>query len=91
MCPDCYAKYTELWNTETKNKRRKTTRGGHVESAAKVTGGEKGGECGRHTALDLRTSLVCQTDKNYLASKRKNTEAGYNLLAKTCYDCGVEF
>ena len=61
-----------------------------MESAAKVTGGNKGGECGQHTTLDLRTKLVLQSDKKYLASKRKN-EAGYNLIAKTCYDCGVEF
>ena len=89
LCPDCYARYSSLWSTETNNKRRKT-RGGHVESAAKVTGGDKGGECGQHTASDLRTKLVLQTDKKYLASKRK-TESGYDLIAKHCYDCGVEF
>ena len=90
LCPDCYGKYTDLWNTETNNKRRKT-RGGHVESAAKVTGGDKGGECGQHTASDLRTKLVLQTDKKYLASNRRKTESGHNLIAKYCYDCGVEF
>ena len=89
LCTDCYGKKAELWNTETGNKRRKT-RGGNVESAAKVTGGDKGGECGQHTASDLRTKLVLQTDKKYLASKRK-TESGYDLIAKHCYDCGVEF
>ena len=89
LCPDCYARYSSLWSTETNNKRRKT-RGGHVESAAKVIGGDKDGECGRHTASDLRTKLVCQTDKQHLASRRK-TESGHNLIAKYCYDCGEEF
>ena len=85
LCPNCYEIYVNLWTTESGNKRRKTR-----ASAAKVTGGDKGGECGQHTASDLRTKLVLQTDKKYLASKRK-TESGYDLIAKHCYDCGVEF
>ena len=91
LCPNCYEIYVNLWTTESGNKRRKTRARGHVESVAKVTGGDKGGECGQHTASDLRTKLVLQTDKKYLASNRRKTESGHNLIAKYCYDCGVEF
>ena len=86
LCPNCYEKYVSLWTTESGGNKRRKTR----TSAAKVTGGDKGRECGQHTASDLRTKLVLQSDKKYLASRRK-TEAGYNLIAKYCYDCGVEF
>ena len=52
---------------------------------------EKQGGCGRHTVEDLRNLSHVESNKTFLASRRKKDMVGYHNIATTCYDCGVEF
>ena len=85
FCLELFGIYTDKWNKEVKIKKRKVSKSGSGGSTAKSTGGETRGEYGHPTLSDL-TGLTFMIDKNYLTSKRKESERGYKDIATTCSD-----
>ena len=91
FCPDCFNTHTHELTKDDKSKKRRLSGRNRGESAAKASKGETGGGCGRHTIEDLRNLSHVESNKTFLASRRKKDMVGYHNIATTCYNCGVEF
>ena len=83
--PDCFEKMEASWQEGEKTKRRR----GKKKEGVKETGGLATGTCDNHMLGDLR-DMTAQEDNRYSASARNNS-VRVQHVAKTCWDCGVQF